>query len=148
MGALLALLIASRYQKLDGIIAASPALMIRGIGIAGLAQRFVQFQAKNQAEDNLPWKGYDVYPVRGLAQLAKLQKVARKELGNIDQPLLVFMGGKDTSIQPQSGQVILDSVRSKEKELVFLPESPHVLLLAQDKDLAFEKIQEFIRGHA
>jgi len=57
--------------------------MIKGIGLSRLIYHFVQFRAK--AEDNLPWKGYDVYPVRGLAQLAKLQQVVRKELGNINQ---------------------------------------------------------------
>jgi len=94
MGALLALLVASRYPQVDGVIAVAPALQIRGIGLSRIMQYFVKFRPKNQAEDNLPWKGYTVYPVRGLAQVAKLQIVVQKELDNITQPLLVLWVGK------------------------------------------------------
>lgn len=147
LGALLALLVASRYPQVDGVIAVAPALQIRGIGLSRIMQYFVKFSAKNQAEDNLPWKGYTVYPVRGLAQLAKLQNVVQKELDNITQPLLVFMGGKDASIHPESGKIIIDAVRSSEKELIFMPNSPHVMLLAEDKEAIFQKIHEFIESH-
>jgi carboxylesterase len=147
MGALLALLVASRYPQVDGVIAVAPALQIRGIGLSRIMQYFVKFRPKNQAEDNLPWKGYTVYPVRGLAQLAKLQIVVKKELGNITQPLLVFMGGKDASIHPESGKIIIDAVRSFEKELIYMPDSPHVMLLAEDKEVIFQKIHEFIEAH-
>jgi len=147
MGALLALLIASRYAQVDGVIAVAPALRIRGIGLSRIMRYFVKFRPKNQAEDNLPWKGYTVYPVRGLAQLAKLQIVVKKELDNITQPLLVFMGGKDASIHPESGKIIIDAVRSSEKELIYMPNSPHVMLLAEDKEAIFQKIHEFIEAH-
>ena len=147
MGALLALLVASRYPQVDGVIAVAPALQIRGIGLSRIMQYFVKFRPKNQAEDNLPWKGYTVYPVRGLAQLAKLQSVVKKEQDNITQPLLVFMGGKDASIHPESGKIIIDAVRSSEKELIYMPDSPHVMLLAEDKEVIFQKIHEFIETH-
>ena len=148
MGSLLALLIASRYAQVDGVIAVAPALRIRGIGLSRIMQYFVKFRPKNQAEDNLPWKGYTVYPVRGLAQLAKLQNVVKKELHNITQSLLVFMGGKDASIHPESGKIIIDAVRSSEKELIYMPNSPHVMLLAEDREGIFQKIQEFIEAHS
>ena len=147
MGGLLALLIASRYAQVDGVIAVAPALRIRGIALSRIMQYFVKFRPKNQAEDNLPWKGYTVYPVRGLAQVAKLQNVVQKELENITQPLLVFMGGKDASIHPESGKLIIDAVRSSEKELIYMPNSPHVMLLAEDKEAIFQKIYEFIEAH-
>ena len=147
MGALLALLVSSRYPQVDGVIAVAPALQIRGIGLSRIMQYFVKFLPKNQAEDNLPWKGYTVYPVRGLAQVAKLQNVVQKELENITQPLLVFMGGKDASIHPESGKIIIAAVRSSEKELIYMPDSPHVMLLAEDKEVIFQKIHEFIETH-
>ena len=147
MGALLALLVSSRYPQVDGVIAVAPALQIRGIGLSRIMQYFVKLRPKNQAEDDLPWKGYMVYPVRGLAQLAKLQIVVKKELDNITQPLLVFMGGKDASIHPESGKIIIDAVRSSEKELIYMPDSPHVMLLAEDKEAIFQKIHEFIEAH-
>jgi len=57
------------------------------------------------------------------------------------------MGGKDASVLPQSGQVIMNAVSSTDKQLVVLPDSPHKLLLAQDKERVFQQIQAFIQGH-
>jgi len=88
-----------------------------------------------------------VYSMRGLAQLAKLQNIVQKELDNITQPLLVFMGGKDASIHPESGKIIINTVKSSEKELIYMPYSPHVMLLAKDKEAIFQKIYEFIEAH-
>jgi len=79
--------------------------------------------------------------------VAKLQIVVQKELDNITQPLLVFMGGKDASIHPETGKIIIDAVRSSEKELIYMPDSPHVILLAEDKEAVFQKIHEFIEAH-
>lgn len=146
MGALLALLLASRYPAVNGIFLASPALRIKGIQLSLLLQYFVKYKSKNQAEDNLPWKGYDVYSVKGLAQLYKLQRVVSNELSSVTQPLLVFVGGKDQTVLPQIGQEIIEKVKSQDKRIVLMPESPHVMLLAEERESMFQQIQEFIQA--
>jgi carboxylesterase len=148
MGALLALLIASRYEQVSGLFLAAPALKIRRLQAAYLMQYFIHHMDKHQAEDNLPWKGYNVYPVRSLVQLLKLQSVVKKELPAVTQPLLVFIGGKDQSVPPESGEMIIARVGSKEKQLVRMPESPHVMLLAQERESIFAQIELFISARA
>src|SRR5690606_19042610 len=146
MGALLALLIASRYEQVSGIILAAPALIIRKLKAAYLLQYFMKHMDKHQTEDFLPWKGYNVYPVKSLAQLGKLQNVVKKELPAVTQPLLVFTGGKDKSVPPESGKTIIARVSSKDKQLVTMQESPHVMLLAQERGQIFAQTAAFIHA--
>ena len=146
MGALLALLIASRYEQVSGAVLAAPALKIRNLEAAYLLQYFIRHKDKQQAEDNLPWKGYNVYPVKSLAQLGKLQNVVKKELPAVTQPLLVFTGGKDKSVPPKSGKTIIARVSSKDKQLVTMQESPHVMLLAQERGQIFAQTAAFIHA--
>ncbi|HPS33096.1 MAG TPA: alpha/beta fold hydrolase [Anaerolineaceae bacterium] len=145
MGALLALLLASRYEQVSGIVLAAPALILRNLKAAYLLQYFMKHLDKHQTEDFLPWKGYNVYPVKSLVQLQKLQNVVRKELPAVTQPLLVFMGAKDDTVSPEVGKTIISRVASTDKRLVNMPESPHVMLLAQERESIFAQIDEFIR---
>ncbi len=145
MGTLLALLIASRYEQVSGVILAAPVLIIRKLKAAYLLQYFVRHVDKNQTEDFLPWKGYNVYPVKSLVQLGKLQKVVKKELPAVTQPLLVFAGGLDRSVPPESGEMIIARVSSTDKQLVCMEESPHVMLLAKERESIFEQSAAFIR---
>jgi Esterase/lipase len=145
MGTLLALLIASRYEQVSGVILAAPVLIIRKLKAAYLLQYFVRHMDKNQTEDFLPWKGYNVYPVKSLVQLGKLQKVVKKELPAVTQPLLVFAGGLDRSVPPESGEMIIARVSSTDKQLVCMEESPHVMLLAKERESIFEQSAAFIR---
>lgn len=145
MGALLAMLVASRYHDVDGLMVFTPALRVKNLSGAYLLQYFKKYLEKNQPEDGLPWKGYDVYPLKGTVQLLKLQGVVRRELPQIDQPALIVMGGKDATVAPEVGDIIFKNIGSMQKQLVTLPESPHVLLLANEKEQAFQLADEFIR---
>jgi len=145
MGALLALLIASRYEQVSGIVLAAPALKIRKLKAAFVLQYFIAHLDKHQAEDNLPWKGYNVYPVKSLVQLGILQNVVKEELPAVNQPLRVFIGGKDKSVPPESGKIIVERVSSQDKKLICMEESPHVMLLAQERESIFAQTGAFIR---
>ncbi|HNX45646.1 MAG: alpha/beta fold hydrolase [Anaerolineaceae bacterium] len=144
MGGLLALLIASRYAKVDGVMLFAPALEIPQLSLVPLLQHFKKYQPKHYKEDNLAWKGYNVYPLKGLAQLVKLQKVVKKELPQVTQPTLIFMGKLDTSVPLSVGEKIYDGIESNHKELINLENSPHVMLLAEEKDLISQQVGEFI----
>jgi len=44
--------------------------------------------------------------------------------------------------------MIIARVGSKEKQLVRMPESPHVMLLAQERESIFAQIEAFISARA
>ncbi len=145
MGTLLSLMLSSRYHKVSGLILASPAMKVKNLSAAYVLQYFKKHQPKNQKEDGLAWKGYNVYPLKAAVQLLKLQNVVKKELGNIDQPMLIFVGDKDTTITPDAGELIFEAVPSIDKRLVHLPESPHCLLLAHEMDRVTAEVDTFLQ---
>ncbi|MFZ3069722.1 MAG: alpha/beta fold hydrolase [Anaerolineaceae bacterium] len=147
MGSLLALLIASRYDKVDGLILASPALSVKHLNGAYVLRFVMKYLAKSPTDDGLAWKGYTVFPLNATVQLLKLQKLTKKELGNITQPALIFMGGKDDRIAPDSGRLVMQSIQSADKRLVDLENSPHCLLLASEKTTVFREVQTFLDNH-
>ncbi len=138
VGGLLALHLAAKYQDIPGILLFAPALIIPKIWQAALASPFIKTSPKrylknNIEDDFLPWQGYNVVPVKAAASLAKFQRVVRKELIKINVPTIIFQGKKDTTIDPMSSVIIYESISSAKKELVWLPQAHHVILL--DKPL-------------
>lgn len=149
MGALLSLLLASRRPELmEGLMLYAPAMHVKNLGAAHLLRYFMKYLDKNQKEDGLAWKGYNVYPLRAAVELLKLQKIVKAELKNVTQPIIIFLGELDKTISPESGERILNSVRSSDTRLVRLKESPHCLLLASEIDQVADETRVFIEQHA
>lgn len=144
MGALLAIELAAQHPKIDGLILFSPALKVEGIWLARLLAPFKDYIKKNGKDDGLPWKGYNVYPVKAMVELHKLQKHAQTLLPKITQPTLVFTGGQDQKISTESIDILLNGLQSTEKQHINLEKSGHTILLDQQQDEAFEHILEFI----
>lgn len=151
VGGLLALHLAAKYQDIPGILLFAPALIIPKIWQASLVSPFIKTTPKrylknNTDDDFLPWQGYNVVPVRATASLAKFQRVVRKELRKVNVPVIIFQGKKDSTINPISSVIIHESINSSNKELVWLPQAHHVILLdKQLKDVETMSL-DFIQG--
>ena len=144
MGALLALLLASRHPEISGLIVFSPAIKIKGLWQSRLLAPFKPWLVKTGADDGLPWKGYNVYPLKAAVQMLKLQKVVRKELSKIAQPTIIFTGAYDHTIDPDSGNIISEGISSQIKHVHLMPESPHCIILDKEVDKACQITKEFI----
>lgn len=144
MGALPAILLASRYTWVDGLLLFAPAIKVPGLWRARFLWPFMPWQKKKAKEDGLAWKGYNVYPVKGAIEFIKMQKVAMKELSNINQPTLIFTGAHDHTIAPESGQLILERIASMEKKLIEMKDSPHCILLDHEVGEVCRMTGEFI----
>lgn len=146
MGALLSLYLAARHSDIAGILCYSPALIVRNIWAAVILQYFIDYLPKRGAGDNLPWKGYKVNPTKASAQLFYLQRYIKPQLREIHQPVYVFIGKKDDRISPDAGEYILDHINSKRKEIHFLNESPHCMILAEELPVIFARTEDFIKS--
>ncbi len=135
MGGLLTLHLAAHHPELAGILLFAPALSVDRIGLARLLAPFVAYLPKSNWGGSMPWKGYNVKPMRAAVELSRLQALVRSELKQVKQPTLIFQGKNDQTINPQSAQIVLDAISSTDKELVWLEESGHVIVL--DRDLPF-----------
>jgi carboxylesterase len=95
---------------------------------------------RKPGQDELPGERV---PVRGLAEVAKLMGVVRRELPSIRQPLLLFESTEDHVVPKGTARWLLERIGSERKELVPLPNSYHVATLDHDAELIFERTHEF-----
>jgi carboxylesterase len=149
-GALLALYHAARHQGDLAVLCYAPALRLQ---IAPLKAFFlsllVPFLASipkaPSTDDNL-WKGYNVNPLKGAAQLLKLQKAVTPLLHKIHQPILILQGKLDPTVHPQASQFIFDQVSSTVKQLHWLENSAHCVILDKERALAAQLTIEFLES--
>lgn len=138
VGGLLALHLASQYPDIAGILAYAPALRYRisswDIIKLKLASPFIPYVQKRKRDDDLAWQGYTVYPLKGLGETLKLQKITLKNLHLVNQPILIIQGRSDYSIHPTVPGYILSHVCSNHKEIHWMPQSAHCVILDKEID--------------
>lgn len=86
---------------------------------------------------------YRRLPLRAAASLSKLWAEVRRDLGRVDQPLLLLRSAVDHVVEPVNARIILDGVRSADVREVVLQDSYHVATLDNDAPLIFDASVEF-----
>jgi len=144
MGGLLSLLVAAKNPNIKGLLLYAPALYVNKMSSAYVLQYVMKYLAKKPSKDNLLWKGYNVYPLKGAVELLKLQKETRKVLGMVKQPTLAFFSEKDATVKLAASDLMKRKLGSKELELVILKESPHVILLANEHQKVIDHTLNYV----
>jgi carboxylesterase len=137
MGGLLALYVASEHPEIAGVLTYAPALKVprRPLVLSYMARPFKKHVVKGDVDRLNPnWQGYPVNPLPALHQLHGLQRALRPRLPQIEQPLLVVQGRRDTAIDLRAVEKLIDQVSSPLKEFHWMEDSGHVVIL--DKELA------------
>jgi carboxylesterase len=147
MGALLSMVMTMRHPDIAGAMLFAPAMKVPQLAISEFIWPFKEYAFKKNVDESMEWQGFNVVPLRAASQLVKLQRYVKKNIHLIKVPTLVFQGQLDQSIDPISSVLVLEGISSVEKELIWLEESSHCILL--DKQLPdVEKIcYEFITSH-
>ena len=94
----------------------------------------------------LPWQGYNVLPVPAVRQLGQLQDMVRRQLAGVTQPVRIFQGALDHTIDPRSAEIIKDEIGSKDKELIHLDHSGHCILLDRQLPEVKTKTARFLQS--
>ena len=146
-GGLLSLQLAAKEPKVRGLLLYAPALELRikGSKAAYLLQYFMKYIDKGSSKDDLEWKGYNVFPLKGFVQLLKLQNQVKKQLGKVTQPTLVFISKADKRVSIKTGETIINSISSINKQLIVLEDAPHTMLLGHDKQQIIDQTIEFVQ---
>jgi carboxylesterase len=147
MGALLSMEMTLRHPEIAGAMLFAPALITPKLGISELIWPFKDYIYKSNADESMPWQGFNVYPLHAASQFAKFQRYVKKRMPEVVVPTLIFQGRLDRSIDPMGAVKVLETINSDDKELIWLEESTHCILL--DKQLPdVEKIcLDFIKKH-
>jgi len=87
---------------------------------------------------------FDRLPIPLLIKGELLKKETKDKLGNINEPILILQSDWDNRVAPSSAKYIFDYVSSKDKTLIYLNNSGHVITMDYDKQIVFEEAANFI----
>jgi carboxylesterase len=91
------------------------------------------------------WQGYPVNPTLAVGQLFRLQRVVRRRLPLIRQPILVVQGRLDEAVYSSVPDRIYRAVKSTVKEVHWMANSHHCVLLDGEWEAAARLAQDFIQ---
>ena len=86
-------------------------------------------------------------PLEAIHELVTFNAQVLKELPSLYIPVIFMQGKKDQTIAPNSAHVLASLVASKDKQVIWLNNSGHVLPCALDKDIVFYVTEQFIQKH-
>ena len=153
MGGLLTLKLSTERDVAKIVTLAAPIFIDDGLGLKNLPPR--EFcgnacivQPRKKLND-VPQAANDVYkktPLVSVHELIDLIDDVKNLLPTVNAPILIMHGEEDHTAQPRSARFIMDNVGSKAKRIVTVPNSGHLLPLAEERDFVFETVLHFLRG--
>lgn len=137
-GALLSLYLASRHPEIGALLLYAPALSLtlRPLEVVSLylLAPFIPWIPKPNVDEDMPWQGYKVNPLKGVLQLLALQRAVKPLLPRLSQPLLIVQGRLDPTVSPKVPQILFESVSSPVKEVHWMENSTHCVLLDKERE--------------
>ena len=91
---------------------------------------------------------YDRMPVRAAAALPKLWRLTQQRLGDVTQPVLVYLSTVDHVVGPASMRVLRGALPGDRLTIRELGNSFHVATLDNDAGEIFAGSLEFVRAHS
>jgi carboxylesterase len=153
LGGLIGLHLAE-HHLINGVVALAPPILTpdRRMPFARFLWRFKPYSIKNLANLHdeaalLQHADYTHNPTRAVAEMYDLMRRTRSELRMIYCPLLLIFARHDRVVSIKNADYIWPRVRSVHKEKLILDRGGHVITEDLDKELAFQKIGDFIAEH-
>ncbi len=91
---------------------------------------------------------YDRLPLKAALSLQQFWAATRADLAKVDQPILTFRSRDDHVVEPLSGRLLLEGVRSSDVEERLLEDSYHVATLDNDAPAIFAGSVDWIAAHS
>jgi len=88
--------------------------------------------------------GSPFFPAACLYQHRLFAKVVRKELPEVQHPILILHAKEDDMTSPKNAYLILDHIGSKDKHLILLDDSYHMIVIDKQKELVAQEVTQFL----
>lgn len=144
MGALLALNLASRHPEIRLVLAYSPALKVHLLWASQFLYPFEKYRPKLPGIRELAWKGYKCNPMKASMQLYKLQRIVKSRINLIHQPVAIFLGAEDHTIDQEGGIHLFDQLPPGQKSIFSYAHSSHCMILDRELDAIYDQSKVFI----
>ncbi len=103
-----------------------------------------KFEYVDDAPEN-PNFNYSRNYLKAVAELEKLMEECHKVLPKIAIPTLIIQANRDPVVDPSSGKMIYNNIKSQNK-MLFEPDfTNHVIINGERKEEVFAMIKEFLR---
>ncbi len=146
MGGLVALDLARSHPNALALLLYAPAIRIPRMWLIALIYPFIPYLKKKTSSRPMEWQGYTVRSTHAVNQLRIFQEYIRKNLTKIHQPTLILQGELDQTVDPQGAQQLFNALASERKELFWLTDSTHCVILDRQFDLVCQKTEKFINS--
>jgi carboxylesterase len=149
MGGSIALHLSAHYE-VDGIVALAPGLYLKNkfSFLSHVLYPFYPYSKKWFGPDikaDVETITYDKIPVKSLSELLRMFKHLRDDLTDINAPLLIIYAKQDHVINGKSAQEIYKKVSSKNKRILGLNDSYHIITLDVEKEQVFRETLNFLK---
>jgi carboxylesterase len=154
MGACLALRMAElRGDQVAGLVLVNPSIaadtkLFLLAPVLKLVVPSLKGIASDIKKEGVTELGYDRVPVRAAATLPQLWKLTQQRLGDVSQPVLVYLSTVDHVIGPPSMRVLRAALPDQQLTVRELGNSFHVATLDNDAGEIFAGSLEFVRAHS
>jgi carboxylesterase len=157
MGGTLALNVAARRSedpRLAGVITLSALLRLADwrLSLVPIAAWLARWHTwgRPDIKDQTKWErhvAYRRFHVRALVHLLRLLRETRQLVAKVRQPLLVIHSREDNTVPTFNAELIMRSVASHDKRLLWLENCYHVITLDYASERVHEEVAAFIREH-
>lgn len=115
--------------------------------LSGLFKNYAVKKSKAELAEKVKYNNisYDKYPISPANSVRKLVNQVKNELNKITAPILILQSSLDKKWIVNSSKIIYNSISSKDKQLIYLENSPHCLTIGPERDKAKKLIYEFIK---
>jgi carboxylesterase len=148
MGGLLAFKLAAEYPVSKVISLSTPIYIADNrlplLPVYRLIKKFVPKKRRKMDVDPQYNVCYDCTPLASLSSLLSLIKHVDKLLPVVTAPTLIIQSRNEHTVRPDSAQYIYKRLASRDKRLVWLEKSGHIVTLDVEHQQVFENIYNFI----
>jgi len=155
MGGTLSLHLAAHHAReynVAGVAAYGAPVYLKNIllPLVPLLKRFIRFKPPSESDVADPvackqQESYDRTPLECISSLLDLLAHVKNDLQDVTVPVLLIQSRNDNTVHPPNVHLIHELLGSRDKTVIEVDRSYHVLTVDYDRELVREKTYEFIQ---
>lgn len=149
MGGLVSIYLANRFPVAGLVCSCAPVYLVNWLAwltpVIGIFMPVRPDTASRNPDIDLYLGGYRQMPVRAVANFTSLLRKIRREIGQVQAPILIQQARLDMTVRPESAPYLFDHVGSAQKQLKWYERSGHMVTVDVEKQQVWEDIVAFVK---